>query len=213
MKPLLRTYIRLVPLNFSYSEACVITGLAPSAVHKAIERGTISRAAARSIRLDTISLLCLMVEAQGARHFPPRIRREVFQKIRLNPNVDRIHVGEAVTIDIASARRDLNHRLSELQDVKAMVERNRNILGGMPVFRGTRVPVRPILDMLDAEISAARISAAYPSLTEKAIMKAARYAKALVPRGRPPHFPWKIKPPAKRSRTYRKAEDLAASAL
>jgi uncharacterized protein (DUF433 family) len=47
-------------------------------------------------------------------------------------------------------RADLHHQIDELSTERlAVVERSSDVLGGVPVFRGTRVPARALLDSLD----------------------------------------------------------------
>jgi len=47
--------------------------------------------------------------------------------------------------------------------------RDPGICGGTPVVRGTRVPIRTILDSLNEGATVDEILADYPSLTEKAL--------------------------------------------
>src|SRR5438309_2747731 len=119
--------LHIVPSHFTYSEAAEIAGLTPHIVHKEIELGTVTVDKTRSLRLDKIAVLCLLLEGQGVKHFPPRIRKDVFRKIRQNPRIDQIRPGEAITIDVASARRELDRRISEMQAVKRMVLRDKKI--------------------------------------------------------------------------------------
>ena len=47
------------------------------------------------------------------------------------------------------------------------VHRNPKIQGGVPVFRGTRVPVRNLIDYLEAGDDLATFLAAFPSVTRE----------------------------------------------
>ena len=67
------------------------------------------------------------------------------------------------------------------------VSRDRAILGGTPVFRGTRVPVRTLLDYLEAGDPMDDFLEDFPSVTRAqavAVLEAARLA--LVADARPP---------------------------
>ncbi len=55
------------------------------------------------------------------------------------------------------------------------IERNPNILGGKPVFKGTRIPVYLILDFLSAGETIDNILENYPQLSKEAILEAIRY--------------------------------------
>ncbi|WP_297452538.1 DUF433 domain-containing protein [Persephonella sp.] len=55
------------------------------------------------------------------------------------------------------------------------IERNPNIFGEKPVFKGTRIPVYLILDFLSASETIDNILENYPQLSKEAILKAIRY--------------------------------------
>lgn len=58
----------------------------------------------------------------------------------------------------------------------ALVERDPNVLGGLPVFAGTRVPVRALFEHLEAGDSIETFVADYPDVTPKqaaAVLEAA----------------------------------------
>jgi uncharacterized protein (DUF433 family) len=73
----------------------------------------------------------------------------------------------------------------KLTRARAAVTENPRILGGMPVIKGTRVPVHDVAASAAAGVPLSRIKDAYPSLTEELIELATIYAKASPPRGRP----------------------------
>jgi len=54
------------------------------------------------------------------------------------------------------------------------------ILGGMPVFRGTRVPFKNLLDYLEGGHTLADFLEEFPSVTREAAIAALEHAKELV---------------------------------
>ncbi|WP_297454015.1 DUF433 domain-containing protein [Persephonella sp.] len=56
------------------------------------------------------------------------------------------------------------------------IERNPEILGGKPVFKGTRIPVYLILDFLSAGETIDNILENYPQLSKEAVLEAIKYA-------------------------------------
>ncbi len=56
------------------------------------------------------------------------------------------------------------------------IERNPNILGGKPIFKGTRIPVYLILDLLSSGETIDEILENYPQLSREAILEAIKYA-------------------------------------
>ncbi len=63
-----------------------------------------------------------------------------------------------------------------MNSIEKYIWRNPEICGGKPVFRGTRIPVYLILDMLREGATIEEIIEAYPSLTPKHIKAALEYA-------------------------------------
>lgn len=64
----------------------------------------------------------------------------------------------------------------------AIIVSDPDILGGTPVFAGTRVPVRVLFENLADGISLGEILAAYPSVRREQAVEALREADALVER-------------------------------
>ncbi len=59
------------------------------------------------------------------------------------------------------------------------IEKNPNICGGKPIFKGTRIPIYIVLDLLSAGESIDSILNNYPQLNRKAILEAIKYASKL----------------------------------
>ncbi|HXP73104.1 MAG TPA: DUF433 domain-containing protein [Stellaceae bacterium] len=76
-------------------------------------------------------------------------------------------------------------RLARLAEAREMVVEDPDILGGTPVFRGTRIPVYDVAASVAAGLPFERIRGAYPGLDDRAIELATIYAEATPPRGRP----------------------------
>jgi uncharacterized protein (DUF433 family) len=55
------------------------------------------------------------------------------------------------------------------------------ILGGTPVFRGTRIPLEHIVGLIRKAVSMTEITEDYPSLSEKDIEYARVYARLVKP--------------------------------
>ena len=85
-------------------------------------------------------------------------------------------------------------------DPHVLVVTDPEILGGDPVFRGTRVPVHLIAAMQEQGVSTADILEAYPRVTLEMIELAPLYAR-WHPLRRVPHTqPWRDYPPVLRGR-------------
>jgi uncharacterized protein (DUF433 family) len=60
----------------------------------------------------------------------------------------------------------------------AVIIKNKNILGGTPVFRGTRVPFQALLDYLESGQSLEEFLDDFPTVTREAAIAALELAKA-----------------------------------
>jgi len=61
-----------------------------------------------------------------------------------------------------------------------IITRDREILGGVPVFRGTRVPFKNLLDYLEGGHTIDEFLEEFPSVTREAAIGALEHAKDLV---------------------------------
>ena len=87
--------------------------------------------------------------------------------------------------------------LSRLASARDAVECDEAVLSGTPCFKGTRIPVHDIADMLANGDSAGAIREAFSQLSESQIELAAFYARAYPRRGRPRREPfWRVREPA-----------------
>jgi uncharacterized protein (DUF433 family) len=65
-------------------------------------------------------------------------------------------------------------------DPKLVVQRDPEILGGTPVFTGTRVPVKNLFDYLEAGDSLDVFLDAFPSVTRKQAVAALELAREVI---------------------------------
>ena len=70
------------------------------------------------------------------------------------------------------------------------VEFDSEVMQGTPVFRGTRIPVHAVADMLAQGATIEEILEGYPALTRKRVELASLYVRAFPRRGRPMTRPW-----------------------
>ncbi|MBB4287255.1 uncharacterized protein (DUF433 family) [Roseospira goensis] len=80
---------------------------------------------------------------------------------------------------------DADTRGTRLGAAQARVTEDPAILGGMPVVRGTRIPVHDLAASVATGLPRERILAAYPDLDGEALDLAVLYAEAHPARGRP----------------------------
>jgi len=190
---------------FTPTEAAVLTGLPLKAVNNAIDKQTISAVAGedagRPTRLlDARALVSLSLERRLSDRIAPELRRKVFDALAESPrNVVSLE-GGLLKIDLREPRRELATSLRELRRARRLVVSDPEIMGGDPVFRGTRVPVHLIAELVVQGGTEAELLGGYPRLTAEMIRLAPVYAAAYPLRGRPRKQPWRDHQPVHRSR-------------
>jgi uncharacterized protein (DUF433 family) len=190
---------------FTPTEAAVLTRLSLKAVNNAIDKNlvptTVRPRANDSIRLlNRQALLALALEQRLASGFFPELRRRVFEALAASSRKVLSLEEGLVKIDLREPRRELAASLRALRRARSLVVSDPEILGGDPVFRGTRVPVHSIATWVDQGSTEAEILKAYPRLTPEMIHLAPVYAQAYPLRGRPRKQPWQDHPPLRQIR-------------
>ena len=191
---------------FTPAEAAVLTRLSLKAVNNAIDKNMVSTVvrsgASDSGRfLDQRGLLALVLEYRLANRFFPELRRRLFDALATSPRKAVLSLDEGlVKVDLQEPRRDLAASLRELRRARSLAVTDPEILGGDPVFRGTRVPVHLIAALLEQGSTEADILKGYPRLTPQMVRLAPVFAQAYPIRGRPRSQPWRDRPPVQRTR-------------
>lgn len=90
-----------------------------------------------------------------------------------------------VLIDLSSYVTEAMGRAKDVDQAEQLVSEDPEVMGGVPCFAGTRVPIEIVLASLDKDIDQERVVAAYPFLTEAHIEAARVYAQVHPRRGRP----------------------------
>ena len=186
--------------GYTPAQAAAITGLPLAAVHKAIDSRLIRPRSARAgatVRrlLSKEQLIYLQLEAEGLRLLPVRTRREIAEAIQRSPGTEKLPVanGTALLIAIGTARRAVESQLKQLARMEDMVVSNPEIMRGTPVFKGTRIPVDLVADMLAQGAAVEDILEGYPTLSKEKLAIAPLYMRAFPRRGRPSRRPWQGK--------------------
>jgi uncharacterized protein (DUF433 family) len=197
---------------FTPTEAAVLTGLSLKAVNNAIDRKTVSAVPGEEggRLLDARALVSLSIERRlSDRLATPELRRKVFDALGDAPrNVVSLE-GGLIKIDLREPRRALAASLRDLRWARRLVVSDPEILGGDPVFRGTRVPVHLVAESVAQGSKTAELIKSYPRLTAEMIRLAPVYAAAYPLRGRPRRQPWHDNQPVHRGR--RKLDAISAS--
>jgi uncharacterized protein (DUF433 family) len=205
-------YMQTHETLFTPTEAAVLTGLSLKAVNNAIDKNTISPVAGKEggRLLDARALMSLSIERRlSAAIATPELRRKVFDALAEAPRNAVSLEGGLIKIDLREPRRELAASMRNLRRARRLVVSDPEILGGDPVFRGTRVPVHLIAELLAQGSKPAELIKSYPRLNDEMIRLAPIYAAAYPLRGRPRRQPWRDQQPVRRGR--RKLDTIAVS--
>ena len=196
---------------FTMTEAAVLTRTPLKTVNNIIDRKIVpvcmEEPSGRTGRLlDSRALFLLALERWFADRLTPESRREMFAGLP-GASRDRIVLGDGLlTVDLREPRRELAASLRDLRRVRALIHSDPGIMGGDPVFRGTRVPVHMVAEILTKGETVESLAGGYPTLTTEMIRLAPLYAAAYPLMGRPRAQPWDRPPIRVVRRPWRKQE-------
>ena len=90
-----------------------------------------------------------------------------------------------VEVDMAPYVAEVSARVKDVHTAESLVVTNPDVMGGLAVFAGTRVPLEMVLGSIDAGVNLERLKVSYPFLTDAHIQAARVYAEVHPRRGRP----------------------------
>ena len=95
---------------------------------------------------------------------------------------------DLLSVNIARYVDEAKPRIAQIAKADDLVTTDNDVLGGEPVFTGTRVPVRTIAAWVENGESLESIQASFPTITADMVEAAPLWAKTHPARGRPKAF-------------------------
>jgi uncharacterized protein (DUF433 family) len=147
----------------------------------------------------------LRLEAEGLGLLPVAERRKIAKLIEADAEMDVVSVseGSALLIQVKTVRKELDERLKKLERAESIIVEDPETMRGTPVYRGTRIPVELVADMLNQGAGIDEILEGYPALDREKIELAPLYVQAFPRRGRPAARPWARRKPLRTTRHRR----------
>jgi uncharacterized protein (DUF433 family) len=169
------------------NEAASVTGVPVRHVHRIIDAGLLGGAVKRRHNARLLArnaLVGLKLAHETADLLSPASRRAVVATLIRRPRLSMVR-ADAIVVDARPAAKAVRSGLDQLTKARRIAASAPDVLGGTPVFKGTRISVHDIADMLANGDDAATIIRAYPQLDRNRVRLAAVYALAYPRRGRP----------------------------
>ena len=181
---------------YTAAEAGAVSGLKLKAVHNAIDKHIVRPVAkpakpARGVKsvarryLTGEDLVFLRVWYGVGDVLSAERRHRLFGAMAAEPRAKTVKADDLLIVDVAEARKQVERGVRDLEEAETLVVKDKDTLGGEPVFKGTRIPVHGIVAMLDAGASAEDLLSGYPKLTERLLDLARVWVSAHPRRGRP----------------------------
>ena len=190
---------------FSTSEAAAVSGLTLRKINRLIDEGPLENVRKRSRTLSKKDVLFLKIRRDWGELFSKSGRTALYGAITsYNPSKSRSPIAgssgifriggtiEWLELMVRNAAAELDERISKLERARQMVVSDAEIRGGEPVFKGTRIPVHMIAELVEKGAPQSELTADY-RLSAEQLELAVLYGKAYPRRGRPKRR-WRRKP-------------------
>jgi uncharacterized protein (DUF433 family) len=195
---------------FSAAEVGVVAGIPIKTVYKVMEQRLPPEFVIRRKRqrlLTRWGALCVVIDHEIPNDVPVAVRKEVFAQIKRATRSGAAKSQRGIlnyVIDVRSAVNRMDADLARYRKAMKLIVENPRIQGGAATFRGTRILVQHIADVLSQGATQAELLADYPRLTREMIAAAVVYRKSHPTRGRPRKPAWRDDQPVwQQSKTMR----------
>ncbi len=192
-----------MPANelFSPTEIGAVAGVSVKSVYKMIEQrlpgGLVVRRGRRPL-LTRGGAVCVIIDHDMPKDVPVLVRKQVFARVRRSRPFGAVKLNHGIVqyvVDVKRAAAKMDSEMAKFRKAMRLIIENSEIQGGAATFKGTRILVHHIADLLAKGATVAELLEDYPKLTTAMIAAAPIYAKAHPRRGRPRIPAWRKKKP------------------
>lgn len=191
---------------FTRNETAEISGVSVSAVNKALEQRIAKPRRSRGRTLLAVEeAAALALISQIPVRLSIKLKRELRDWIvtRSPQPAEELELSPALRIAMTDYASEVAERAAEYARLRdKYVEVDARKLGGTPVIRGTRMPVRTLAQLVESDESREVLREDYPHIPEEAYDVAVIWARGNPRRGRPNSSTPKDRPrPSRRAAT------------
>lgn len=170
---------------FTATKVAALTGLDERAIHKDLEHGIV--VAGSPPRFSEVALVYFRATATFALRLGAQDRRRLHAAIAdgLARGLAVLDLGHGWTLDLAAVTGDVRERAARFEGWRCCLVSREDVLGGEPVFPGSRLAVRHVGEMLLHGAEPAEVLNDYPELQPEDLEFARPYVAAYPGLGRP----------------------------
>ena len=138
--------------------------------------------------------VCFVIDREMPKDVPIAVRRQLYTIILERQSAARVQHDRGIlsyVVDVKAVADRVDGDLARYRDAMALIVEDEAIQGGAATFRGTRILVHQIADLLAQGADKAELREDYPRLTPAMLAAAPVYARAHPRRGRPKTPAWR----------------------
>lgn len=183
--------------TYSPAEISAVTGAPVRAIYKAIgERLPRGLSVQRDHQqfLTRWGAVCFVIDREMPKDVPVAVRRQLYTTIAERKEAASVQHDRGIlsyVVDVKAVADRMDSDLARYRDAMGLIVEDEAIQGGAATFRGTRILVHQIADLLTQGADEAELRADYPRLTSAMLAAALVFARAHPRRGRPKAPSWR----------------------
>ena len=192
-----------MPANELFSPAVIgaVAGVPMKSVYKVIEQrlpGGLVVRRNRKRMLTRWGAVCVLIDSEMPKDVPVTVRKQVYAQMKGPMHSGMIKWKRGIleyVVDVKTAANKVDAQMAKYQKAMKLIAENPNVQAGAATFKGTRILVHQIANLIAKGATETELREDYPRLTREMITAAAIYAKAHPRRGRPRSPAWRrVKP-------------------
>ena len=186
---------------FSPAEIGAVAGVPVKSVYKVIEQRLPGGLVVRRNRQPLLTrwgAVCVVIDHEMPKDVPVTVRKQVYAQIKGSMPSGMIKCTHGIlqyVVDVKTAAKKVDSEMAKYRKAMKMIAEDPNVQAGAATFKGTRILVHQIANLISEGATETELREDYPRLTRAMITAATVYAKAHPRRGRPRNPAWRNNKP------------------
>ena len=179
------------------AEAAIVAGVPIKEVYKVarerLPEGLVVRRN-NQVFFRSAAAICIHIDHLLPKDVPVKIRKALYAKVKRDPRAAVLEHRSGLlsyVVDTKAAKHAVTSELAAYRRAMEVIVEDPEVQAGAATFKGTRILVHTIADLLKAGVSAEELKEDYPSLTDTMIVAAPVYIRSHPRRGRPKAPAWR----------------------